>query len=227
MYSFEIPANSNATEEDRRHFAQMKKKYEEIKGTHDLSCDHELTAIGTKYKDSTDKVPATPYWRKHTYTEFYGPFFQHLRDKPITFLEIGVRWGGSALMWYEYFPHASLYFIDVDLKQLKVKLPNDPRVHVYEGDAYSKGTIQKLFGSIKFDIIIDDGSHIPSHQSFVLNEYRSVLKENGMILIEDFWDKAQVNQTIDGFLGKRNRLSVIDRMHCIPSTTEYILLYMN
>ena len=113
------------------------------------------------------------------------------------------------------------------MKQLKVKLPNDPRVHIYEGNAYSKDTVQKLFGSIKFDVILDDGSHIPEHQSFVLNEYKSLLKENGMILIEDFWDRTQVLKAIDGFLGKRNRLSVIDRMHCIPSTTEYILLYMN
>lgn len=207
--------------------ADQKKTYEQIKHTHDLSCDHDLTAIGTKYKDSTDKVPATPYWRKHCYTEFYGPFFHHLRDKPITFLEIGVRWGGSVNMWYEFFPNATLYFIDVNLKQVKVSLPKDPRIHIYEGDAYSKDTIKRLFSGVKFDIILDDGSHIPKHQSFVLNEYKDLLNEHGMILIEDFWDRDQIRQAIDGFYGKRNRLSVIDRMHCIPSVTEYILLYMN
>jgi hypothetical protein len=38
---------------------------------------------------------------------------------------------------------------------------------------------------IKFDIIIDDASHLPEHQVFTCKFWSRLLKEDGLLVIED------------------------------------------
>ena len=39
----------------------------------------------------------------NTFFEIYDELFSKYRGKNITFVEIGVKWGGSLLMWKKYF----------------------------------------------------------------------------------------------------------------------------
>ena len=50
-----------------------------------ISCSHELTDISRKYKNLTDKGPDSTYWRKHCYTEFYGPLFADIFSTHLSF----------------------------------------------------------------------------------------------------------------------------------------------
>ena len=54
---------------------------------------------------------------KSIYHEYYEPYeenFEHLRDKEINLLEIGIRDGNSLRAWKEYFPNSNIYGMDID-----------------------------------------------------------------------------------------------------------------
>ena len=222
------PKGTNATALDREHFKKLNQTYELVKNKQDLSSDNELTLIGNKYKDSTDKIPLCDYWRKHNYTEFYGPLFNRIRNDKLKIVEIGVRWGGSILMWLDYFPNAEIYCFEINLKQLKVELPKTDRLKVFEGNAYDENFVKKKLENEKFDIIFDDGSHNVNDQIKFFNIYKNYIKKNGYMLCEDFPSRDNLIKVINNFKGKRNNMSIIDRTNCIPSGRgELILLYID
>ena len=63
----------------------------------------------------------------------------------------------------------------------------------------------------KFDLILDDGSHNPHDQLFVLNRYIDLLKEDGILLIEDVGSLGNAYFIADNFKGDKGRLSIVDR----------------
>ena len=220
MYS--IPSQSNATEIDRVHFDQMNERatrYDEDQ----LECNHKLSLIAEKYKDLTDKCPTTSYWRKHTYTEFYGPLLEHMQSSPVNVLEIGVRRGGSLLMWSDFFPNGTVYGVDIDIGHV-AQLP--AKINLIQGNGYDAGFAEKMFSGIEFDIILDDGTHHKEDQLTFFNTYRHYLKKGGYLLCEDFKSMGNAKYVVKNFEGKINNISIIDRTHCIPSTKgEFVVLY--
>ena len=226
---FKIPNASNADSRDVEHFRNMNARYENINKDR-ISCDHELTKISYKYKDLTDKGPDSEYWRKHCYTEFYGPLFNHLREKPINMLEIGVNWGGSILMWDDFLNIEHLCGVDINLSkirpQAKSLLQGRDNIKLIQGNAYQKDFFNKNFGDIKYDIILDDGSHTYQHQVKFFNNYINVLAPNGFLLCEDFRTVEQARAVIEDCDLNINRMSLIKRNHCIPSGKgEIIVMY--
>ena len=110
-----------------------------------------LQEIGLKH--NTDKA---------TYHKFCDFYERELQGKEITsILEIGVKDGASLRMWKEFYPHAEVIGVDIT-RPLKIK-----GCTVIRADGTKP--IEQLKGKI-FDLIIDDGSHLVSHQivSFLL-----------------------------------------------------------
>ena len=187
---------------------------------------HELTKIASKYKHATDKCPETTYRIKHSYTEFYGPLFYPVKDNSLNVLEIGVRWGGSMLMWRDYFKNSQIYGVDIRFDQLRVDI-SDPRIHTIKANAYTQEVID-IFKEqkIKFDIILEDGEHIWTNQLYVLEEYKEILKDNGVICAEDVTSDENVSHIFNEFKGDTNRLSLIDRTRCKTAYfDERIMIY--
>ena len=145
---FKIPKSSNADHRDVEHFKKMNAKYESINKNR-ISCDHELTSISHKYRELTDKGPDAVYWRKHCYTEFYGPLFDHLKDKPINMLEIGVNWGGSILMWDDFLNIKHLCGVDINLSKIKPPARNllkmRQNINLIQGNVYIQIFVNKIF----------------------------------------------------------------------------------
>jgi glycosyltransferase involved in cell wall biosynthesis len=120
------------------------------------------------------------------YLDVYEDALGHLRQRPVSLLEIGVQNGGSLEIWAAYFRHARI-ILGVDIN------PNcgflrfeDQRISVVVGDAKTTETgdaIRSIASS--FDIIIDDGSHVSS--DIIANFLRLVplLADDGIYLIED------------------------------------------
>ena len=229
MEKFIIPKeNTNADERDFIHFKMLNNKYLKLKDKQNLESNHELTLIGNKYSNLLDKIPLCSYWRKHNYTEFFGPLFNRIKNEKLKIIEIGIRWGGSILMWLDYFPNSEIYCFDINLSQLKIKLPDIERLKVFEGDAYDKDFVKKCLKDEKFDIILDDGSHIVNDQIKFFNMYIKYIKKNGYLMCEDFHSRENIVKIIDNFEGNRNNMSIVDRTNCIPSGKgELILLYID
>lgn len=143
-----------------------------------------LTEIANKY--GSDKGTISPPVGHHGprlhFTTIYGDYMEKIRFEKLKILEIGVGSGPSLKMWYEYFPNSLIYAIDVDNQTDK----NNERVTTYICDQSNKTELDTLISQIgEFDIIIDDGSHVVSHQQISLGVLFKYLKSNGQYWIED------------------------------------------
>ena len=150
---------------------------------------NELSILAKHY--GTDK--ATDNRTKgFNYLDVYDLYFNRFRDQEINILEIGVRKGPSLSVWKEYFPKANIFGIDIDKECLSCQ---DDRVNIIIGLQEQKSTIDRVIescklktGRDKFDIIIDDGSHINSDIIDSLSFLWDSLEQKGVYIIEDLYN---------------------------------------
>lgn len=117
---------------------------------------------------------------KNTVHSYIDHLYNDLFNSDYTdVLEIGAFHGGSALLWRDYFTNASIDIIDIAECQ---EIKDQPRINHIVGDAYSHNMINKLH---QYDLIIDDGPHTLHSMMFIIEHYISLLKSNGMCIIED------------------------------------------
>lgn len=156
--------------------------------------DEELAADPLTYlaiRHGTDK------WGQHFYTPHYHAWFASLRDRPVRLLEIGVGGydlpdvgGNSLAMWADYFPQGRIVAIDIAPKRLTL----DPRITILQGSQDDAGFLAQVSREHgPFDIIIDDGSHMPKHVVASFNALFPLMPDGGIYVIEDvqttFWPR--------------------------------------
>jgi len=118
----------------------------------------------------------------HAYTRFYDRLFDSQRDDEISLLELGYLGGASARMWSEYFPHAKLYYVDINGP--RDVLP--PRTWIQQCDQADAAALEKLHNaSGDYDIIIDDASHFSSKTIASFQILWPWLRPGGYYLVED------------------------------------------
>jgi hypothetical protein len=118
----------------------------------------------------------------HGYTRYYDFYFSSIKNEVKNILEIGILGGSSIKMWQEYFAAAVVHGVDIDPECKKYE---NPRTKIYIGDQSDPNFMGVLAKNEKFDIIIDDGSHISEHQIKTFGFLFSSLKDNGIYVIED------------------------------------------
>jgi len=139
---------------------------------------------------------------KHSYDRVYEPYMEDKKDDQINILEIGCFRAESTAAWLEYFPHATIYTIDIfertnpnDLEVLK-----DERVKWMKYDSTNASlpnAIKKAWGQdIEFEFIIDDGAHWPQANRLTFQNCMQFLSKTGSYFIEDVWmlDKGNTFQ---------------------------------
>lgn len=128
----------------------------------------------------------------HSYARVYNRYIQGRKK----ILEIGIQRGGSLLAWAA--TGAETWGIDI------IPCPQylAGRVKAVKGDAYKPEAI-KFFKDqgVKFDMIVEDGSHLPEHIIWAAQNYTSLLAEKGVMIIEDIPDDKTVAELkkIPGF----------------------------
>ena len=131
---------------------------------------------------------ATDKYYSHNFTHYYDKKLVGMHNKPIKILEIGVKQGASVAVFQEAFPQAQVFGIDIkDVKDsLFLKDRNDIKLFVGDqGDADFLKREVVPYGP--FDIIIDDGCHIPGPIAISLETLWPVLADRGVYIIEDMW----------------------------------------
>ena len=117
----------------------------------------------------------------HNYLPLYHRHFNEIRMQVKRVLEIGVQTDSSIRMWKDYFPNAEIYGLDIEpnCKQFE-----EDRIKIVIGDQSDRNVLSTLPDD--FDIIIDDGSHIPEHQvgSF-LYLFQHKMNSRGIYVVED------------------------------------------
>ena len=143
----------------------------------------------------------------HAYTLAYDALFSPRRNENISILEIGLNVGAhdrnridampSIDMWLAYFPKAEIFGLDI-VDASGVKVPD--RVTLGTADQSNPQEIADALaklGNPTFDIIIDDGSHAPSHQRIAFETLASRLNPGGLYIIEDLgWQPWTETPTI-------------------------------
>lgn len=120
----------------------------------------------------------------HDYTRAYSHFFAPLKDKKIKFLEIGLWQGASVKLWEEYFPHAELHFMDIDLSNTKYHSPRSTYHQANQEKTEELVAFAEKTGG-QFDIIIDDGGHTMLQQINSFYALFPYIKSGGIYVIED------------------------------------------
>jgi len=172
-------------------------------------------------KYSTDKDTG------HSYMETYENLFSRYDNTPVSLLEIGVFAGGSLKMWKDFFAEDSLIH-GVDLYP---NYSNSADYHenvkdaiLYEGNAT---TIQL---KEKFDIIIDDGSHIFEDVLLAMKNLWWNLKAGGIYIVEDVaadgsfgWVHNEWNEQMQSRLGLEYEL--VNLLHERPTPDNVLLVF--
>ena len=155
-----------------------------------------MTALGTR--NSSDKV-------EHGYTALYDEMFTPYRYSDMQILEIGFARGRGTRTLAEYFNRSMVYCFDIDpdwqhYSNLSDELQS--RIRLFQGDQGDANSIHEVLRKIAndpdahalsprcrpkgFDIIIDDGSHVPAHQRTSFKMLWPELNSGGVYIIEDF-----------------------------------------
>tara|TARA_B100002051_G_scaffold272050_1_gene307969 strand:- start:125 stop:775 length:651 start_codon:yes stop_codon:yes gene_type:complete len=181
----------------------------------------ELQLLGQKH--GTDKGDVHHTFAGRTYLDIYERYLSHLQNKPINFLEIGVRDGASHRMWSEFFSDDSgIYGIDIDPRCKAFEKDN---IKVFIGSQASPELINSVAEDAGgcFDAIIDDGSHVNELTIKSFELLFPYLKSGGVYIIEDLacsyleerlasdivvggWPGMQYNEGVE-FVNKRSDMN--------------------
>jgi hypothetical protein len=118
------------------------------------------------------------------YLPIYDELLEPYVGSKVKMLEIGVSKGGSLGLWRKFLGNEAMIFgIDID-----------PSCAAYDGDYASvrigsqddpqflRSVVSEMGG---IDVVLDDGSHVASHQRASFNVLFPLLSEGGLYIIED------------------------------------------
>ena len=147
-----------------------------------------LCNLGKKF--NTNKSGINLDGHRSGYTSLYNLLLTHLKNKKCFIAEIGIEKNASTKMWRKYFNKASIDCFEIDKHKIynakKQKLKN---VKYHFIDVQNKRLINSQFKKLKkkFDLIIDDSTHLFDHQiNIIFNTYK-YLKQGGILIIEDIY----------------------------------------
>jgi hypothetical protein len=135
----------------------------------------------------------------HEYHRIYGSLLSGRRKDRLAILEIGLgsnnidvpgnMWpwgkpGGSLRAFRDWAPNSSVYGADVD----KRILFNEERISTFwvdQTDVVSLVGLRSKIDTVRFDLIIDDGLHVPHANFNTLSTLMPLLKDDGVFVVED------------------------------------------
>lgn len=160
---------------------------------------------------------------QHTYLGVYEYLFYKKKQTASVVIEVGIgcffeKNGGSIKLWHDFFDNATIYGIDIlPVERVIESLLNNPRVVLQcESNAYDPNFVLENYTNknIKADIIIDDGAHTFESMISFLNLYLPILKDDGILIIEDVQDIQWIEQLKNAVPNNlKKHIEVIDLRH--------------
>ena len=141
---------------------------------------------------NTDKLTHHNFWG------FYDSHFNKLKKEKLNILEIGILKGESLKLLKNYFNNSNIYGIDID----KIEV-NEERIKTFQMSQVDFESYKTNFKDLKFDVIIDDGSHMTKHQIDTFGYlFENMLVDGGLYVIEDLhtsFRNEYINSEITAF----------------------------
>ena len=134
----------------------------------------------------------------HNYSRQYDKLLSEYRYKEIKYLEIGVFQGESLKCMREVFKNANC-IVGIDINKGCKQYENiDQKIFVEIGNATDETFLNNIIEKYgKFDVILDDGSHINKDVFKTFEILFPLLNDNGLYIVED-----TVCYNIDNFYDK-------------------------
>ena len=178
------------------------------------------------------------------YAHWYEHWFSPIKQNVTNILEIGVYNGGSTRALYDYFPQANILGIDIlDKKEYENDRTITKVLDQGDPEQLDNFIIECNQQNLKFDIILDDGSHDVEHQQLTFGKLFKLVKPGGIYIIEDMCTSyfqvgvklyyyTQTQQKLDNntikFLNTRPFNSIwispLDKQY-INNTVEYVSIF--
>jgi hypothetical protein len=136
------------------------------------------TLLELMRKHKTDKAV-------HRYDIPYGFLLDDRRHQVTRVLELGIKRGESLRLWEEYFPEAEIFGVDIQPKWARSA---SARSRVFIGSQADETLLQEVSAAagFRFDLIVDDGSHMSDHQVASLTYlWQYLTPQHGIYAIED------------------------------------------
>lgn len=151
----------------------------------------------------------------HSYSEHYHAILNGRRAAVRNVIEIGIGStelmrpivgesyivGASLRAWRDYFPHADIYGLDINTRVFFA----DERITCLHADQSSPESLRRAIadihrrnGTVGFDLIVDDGSHLIPDMITSYDTLFEHLNPGGVYIIEDI---------------KKHELEVFERMN--------------
>ncbi|MFC1795944.1 hypothetical protein ACFL1V_02465 [Pseudomonadota bacterium] len=176
-----------------------------------------LEEIGIHH--GTDKANEAHSFAGKSFLSIYEKYLKRFRKRKTNFLEIGVFGGASLRTWRDYSTRWQIFGVDINPE---AKKHETGRIGIEIGSQTDKKFLLTNFGSsTKFDVIVDDGSHVNSFTLFsfqVLFEKR--LRAGGLYIIEDLdcsyyslenvlqsWPGMSLNDLREDYVNKRGDMN--------------------
>ena len=109
-------------------------------------------------------------------------------------LEIGVLREQSLRMWEEYFPHAQVFGADVRRHRGE---------RMIQLDQSNPSQLRQVAKLRNWTVVLDDGSHKPTHQLATFMTFFPLLRPGGVYIIEDvetsYWARRRGRGTLYGW----------------------------
>ena len=110
-------------------------------------------------------------------------------QRPDVIVEIGCRYGGSALALAhlcDLLGHGRLISIDVSLEDVAASTRSHPRITLIESDACAAfSQVRELIGADERVLVIEDSSHTYENTLNVLRTYQTLVKPDDYFIVED------------------------------------------
>ena len=128
----------------------------------------------------------------HGYANIYESYFKDIKQKKLNIIELGAFYGNATAALYFYFKNSFIFSADINPDMFLYK---SKRVKNFFANTSSRNSIQEnlLDKNIKFDIIIEDASHMLKDQIISLFMLFKTLQTGGLFIIEeiDFPEKRE------------------------------------
>jgi len=109
--------------------------------------------------------------------------------RPDVIIEIGNKWGGSALMmahWLDSLDHGRIIGVDVDHSKLAPEVLVHPRTEFVEGPACEMAAaVAARIGPDESVMVVEDSAHTYENTLGVLRLYSPLVKPGGYFIVED------------------------------------------
>ena len=135
------------------------------------------------------------------YLPIYDQLLESFIGSKVKMLEIGVYKGGSLKLWREFLgKDATIFGIDIDNDCVAYDgVHGSVRIGSQDDPQFIRRVVSEMGG---VDVVLDDGSHVATHQLASFNVLFPILSEGGLYIIEDlhtaYWS------SFEGGLKRRN-----------------------